>query len=99
MHVYACQHTQAPDLLPFREKWEADVGPIDGDSWEQILVASPNCLICLSSNRTYRTALQLHRWPNASYIQGNQINLLLKCPKIGEILEGGGQDYQVYISS
>lgn len=70
-HIYTCllAHIQAPDLLPCREKWEADVGPIDGDNWEQILATGP--LVSASASqklshlfilhRIYRTPVQLHK--------------------------------------
>lgn len=45
--IYACllSHIQASDLLPCREKWESDIGPIVGDSWIQILAAAPLVLV------------------------------------------------------
>lgn len=70
--IYACllSHIQAPDLIPCREKWESDIGPIDGDSWIQILAAGP--LVSVSAAQklshlfnlhcVYRTPIQLHEW-------------------------------------
>lgn len=81
-HIYAylLTHIQAPDLLPCREKWEADVGPKDGDRWDQILTTGPMVSVSAAQKLThmfilhhsYRTPLKLHRW-------GRRESLL--CPK------------------
>lgn len=41
INAFLLVYIQAPGFLPCRGKWEADVGPLDGATWEQILEAGP----------------------------------------------------------
>lgn len=89
---------QDPSRLPCRQRWEEDIGAIDGDTWEICLMNAPLVSISTSQklshlyllHRAYRTPLQLYKWgirdsplcPKCERDHGNLLHMIWKCPKL-----------------
>lgn len=94
---------QDPSKLPYRQRWEEDIGRIDWDSWDLCLMNAPLVSISASQklshlyllHRAYRTPLQLYKWgirdsplcPKCERDHGDLLHMVWKCPKLFRYIE------------
>lgn len=98
------QNFQKKHPLRMLDKWEGDVGRMDGDQWEEALQAMPICSLNVSQRLTQLyIILRVYYTPHRMYIMGlrptllctrckrdhgDLIHLLWRCPKIHSYWKG-----------